>query len=172
MDLGKPQDPCRGGPVSTPAAPDPRVMEAYKLAVEMADRVSARRTTANVFFLTVNTTLVAVVGLKDQISGSALLPVSVCIAGVAVATCWWLLLTNYRRLNEAKFAVINNIEERYLPVRPFLDEWDYLSREDDPKKRTSKVREGLRQLGYVERVIPLVFGALYLMLIVGRLLPW
>ncbi len=34
-------------------------LELYKLAVEMADRVSARRATANAFFLTVNTALLA-----------------------------------------------------------------------------------------------------------------
>jgi hypothetical protein len=36
-------------------------LELYKLAVEMADRVSARRATANAFFLTINTALFAFV---------------------------------------------------------------------------------------------------------------
>ena len=43
-----------------PASVDPQVLDIYKLAVEMADRVSSRRATANAFFLTVNTGLVAV----------------------------------------------------------------------------------------------------------------
>ena len=34
------------------------VLEQYKLYVEMADRISARRSTANTFFLTLNTLLV------------------------------------------------------------------------------------------------------------------
>jgi hypothetical protein len=34
-------------------------LELYKLAVEMADRISARRALANTFFLTVNTGLAA-----------------------------------------------------------------------------------------------------------------
>jgi len=146
-------------------------METYKLAVEMADRLSARRATANAFFLTVNTTLVAVVGLKDQTSGSVLLPVSVCLAGVAVAVCWWFLLRNYRRLNEAKFAVINKIETEHLPIKPFLDEWALLSSGDTATGRLAKVRAGLRQLGNVERIVPIVFALLYVMLLAGRMLP-
>jgi len=147
-------------------------MDIYKLTVEMADRMSARRAVANAFFLTVNTTLVAVVGLRSETDGSALLPISVCVAGIAVAACWWFLLRNYRSLNEAKFAVINQIEADYLPVKPFLDEWAVLSEGDATAGRLKKVRGGLRQLGNVERVVPIVFGLLYVVLLVGRLLPW
>lgn len=152
--------------VSVP--PDPRVMEIYKLSVEMADRISARRAVSNAFFLTVNTTLVAVVGLHEPSDGSALLPVAVCIAGIAVAACWWLLLRNYRKLNEAKFEVINKIEADHLPLKPFLDEWAILNDGEDYKGKTARVRAGLRQLGNVERVIPVVFGLLYLLLLIGR----
>lgn len=153
-------------------SPDPRVMEIYKLTVEMADRTSARRAAANAFFLMVNTTLVAVVGLRRETDGSALLPISVCVAGIVVAACWWFLLRNYRRLNEAKFAVINQIEANHLPVRPFLDEWAVLSGGDAVKGRLKRVKAGLRQLGNVERVVPIVFGLLYVALLAGRLLPW
>lgn len=146
-------------------------MEIYKLTVEMADRVSARRAAANAFFLTVNTTLVAVVGLRSETSGSALLPVSVCVAGIAVAMCWWFLLRNYRHLNEAKFAVINRIEAEHLPVKPFLDEWAVLSDGESAPGRLAKIKLGLRQLGNVERVVPIVFGLLYVMLLIGRLVP-
>lgn len=157
--------------MTKPATPDPRVMEIYKLAVEMADRISARRAIANAFFLTVNTTLVAVVGLRSETSSSALLPVSVCVAGIAVAACWWFLLRNYRHLNEAKFVVINKIEAEHLPVKLFLDEWAVLSGGETTPTRLAKIRAGLRQLGNVERVVPIVFGILYVMLFIGRLLP-
>lgn len=39
------------------------VLEQYKLAVEMADRVSARRGNANLFYLSVQTTLLTAAGL-------------------------------------------------------------------------------------------------------------
>ncbi len=151
--------------------PDPWVMESYKLAVEMADRVSARRAVANAFFLTVNTTLVAVVGLHDAGERSAPLSVAVCAAGVVVAVCWWFLLQNYRRLNEAKFVVINRIEDEHLPVKVFKDEWAQLEGDDPPTGRTAKVKAGLKQLGGIERLVPVVFALLYVVLLVGRLVP-
>ncbi|QDE33515.1 hypothetical protein FIV50_01065 [Microbacterium foliorum] len=146
-------------------------MEIYKLAVEMADRMSARRALANASFLAVNTMLVAVVGLRSETDVPALLPISVCVAGIAVAACWWFLLRNYRKLSEAKFAVINQIEADHLPVKPFLEEWAVLSEGDAPEVRLVKVKAGLRQLGNVERIVPIVFGLLYVTLLAGRLLP-
>ncbi|GHI47573.1 RipA family octameric membrane protein [Streptomyces albidoflavus] len=49
--------------MTTPPEPNqrPEVLELYKLAVEMADRVSARRGTANAFFLSVQTALVTLI---------------------------------------------------------------------------------------------------------------
>jgi hypothetical protein len=70
-------------------------LELYKLAVEMADRVSARRAVANSFFLTVNTALAALLG-----SGSFRWYVSV--AGIVFAVTWWALLRSYKELNAAK----------------------------------------------------------------------
>lgn len=148
---------------------DPRVMEAYTLAVEMADRMSARRAVANAFFLTVNTTLVAVVALNAGGCGSVLPLIAVCLAGVVVAACWWFLLQNYRRLSEAKFVVINRIEDEYLPVKIFKDEWVYLGGEDVLPSKAAKVKAGLKQLGGVERLVPIVFALLYIALLVGRL---
>lgn len=153
----------------TEVSPDPRVMVAYKLAVEMADRVSARRAVANAFFLTVNTTLVAVLGLRDEADDSVLLPVSVCVAGVVIAACWWFLLQNYRRLNEAKFMVIKRIEDEHLPVKVFSDEWATRDSTDAAAGRMSKVKAGFKELGTVERLVPVVFALLYIMLLVGRL---
>ena len=42
--------------------PDQRILELYKLTVEMADRVSARRAGANAYFITVQGALVAALG--------------------------------------------------------------------------------------------------------------
>ena len=84
-----------------------------KLAVEMADRISARRATSNSFFLTVQTTFVAVVAfaapaLKDRPWWSTAV---IAAAGFAISFCWWLLLRSYRDLNKAKFEVVLEIEE-------------------------------------------------------------
>lgn len=106
----------------TPGASEPSAgfLELFKLAVEMADRVSARRATANSFFLAVNTGLAALIGSQD-------LRWYVAAAGVVFAAVWWALLKSYRDLNEAKFKVINAMEGQ-LPARVFSNEWDLLDR--------------------------------------------
>lgn len=146
-------------------------MEAYKLAVEMADKMSARRAVANAFFLSMNTALVAAVGLRADGRGPALPSIAVCVAGVVVSICWWFLLQNYRRLSEAKFVVINRIEDEYLPVKVFTDEWAVLGGEAPPARRAARVKAGLKQLGGVERIVPVVFALLYIALLLGRLVP-
>jgi hypothetical protein len=133
---------------------DPGVMEQYKLAVEMADRISARRATANGFFLTVQTTLLALMAVKG------LDRAWVAAGGIVLAGTWWLLLRSYRDLSSAKWKVIQAIEEQ-LPVQPFADEWGYLKR--DP---VSWWRPRYAELGFVERLVPAVFGLLFIAIIV------
>lgn len=135
----------------------------------MADRVSARRAVANAFFLTVNTTLVAVVGLSTTQPDSNVRFAAVCVAGFAVSVCWWLLLRVYRRLNSAKFAVINQIEAEHLPVQPYTDEWAELMPSNAGTTRRAQLGKAFSELGGVERIVPVVFGLLYIALLVGRL---
>lgn len=111
------------------------VLELYKTAVEMADRTSARRAGANSFFLTLNTALAAVVGIVSSArkppplgnlpTFDAFGLVLTAIAGIVLSLTWRALLRYYRRLNGAKFDVINEIERR-LPVKPYTDEWAIL----------------------------------------------
>lgn len=144
---------------------DWRILELYTTAVEMADRVSARRSSANAFFLTVQTAFVAVLGvatptLQEAPWWTALV---VSIAGLTLSMSWWLQLRSYRDLNAAKYAVINRIEAEHLPIRAFAEEWEQLKR--DP---VSRWRRRYAELGTVERVVPVVFAALYVVLFVGR----
>ena len=131
--------------------------ELYKLAVEMADRISARRGVANSFFLTVSTGIAALLGTQEM-------RWYVGAAGIVVAVTWWALLKSYRDLNSAKFRIILAMEER-LPVRVYGDEWDHLK--SDPIKfalRRDALRPWLaqyRELGRVERVVPWVFAGIY-----------
>ena len=144
-------------------------LELYKLAVEMADRVSARRATANVFFLTVNTALLAFVS-----SGSLNMLWLVALAGIALSGTWWILLKSYRDLNAAKFGVILEMETN-LEVKVYGDEWKVL-KEDRPKKENPQEKrpkrwwEAYAELGTVERVVPLIFAALYVAVFVKVLL--
>jgi hypothetical protein len=163
------------------------ILELYKTAVEMADRTSARRAGANSFFLTLSTALAAVVGIvssarKPPPHGSvptfdAFGLVLTAIAGIVLALTWQALLRYYRRLNAAKFDVINEIETK-LPVKPYTDEWTILKRsrpagEDTPKpslwhpiQRTKRWRRMTkhREATVVEQIVPLVFVAIYVAL--------
>jgi hypothetical protein len=162
------------------------VLELYKSAVEMADRVSSRRAGANTFFLTLNTTLAAVVGIvssarKPSSHGSvpsfdAFGLVLTAVAGIVLAIVWRALLAYYRRLNWAKFEVINKLEEQ-LPAQPYAEEWEILhpNEPDEPEtklewwqlvKRLRRWRRRTRhrEATVIEQVVPLVFVAIYVAL--------
>src|SRR6266853_7031587 len=71
------------------------LFEQYKLYVDMADRISSRRQTANSYFLSINTALlgfVGYVGTKDT-TGYLWL---VAAAGIALSYLWYRLIRSYR----------------------------------------------------------------------------
>ncbi|MFE3760824.1 hypothetical protein ACFXPI_03545 [Streptomyces sp. NPDC059104] len=141
------------------------ILELYKLAVEMADRVSARRGTANAFFLSVQTAFVGLVsfGFPKLAESPWWAAVAVALAGITLSATWWLQLRSYRDLNTAKFKGINKIEE-LLPVKIFADEWEALGR--DP---IVGWRKRYAELGTSERVVPLIFVSAHLLLLAGTL---
>jgi hypothetical protein len=134
-----------------------KYFDLYNLAVEMADRTSARRGVANSFFLTVNTGVLALLGTVN----SRWYPAA---AGILLCVTWWALLKSYRDLNRAKFAVILAMEEQ-LPARVFGDEWDHLRKDRVifAFRRTALLQwlTQYRELGYVERVVPWIFALIY-----------
>jgi len=145
--------------------PTPQFVELYRLTVEMADRISSRRGTANAFFLTLQTALVGIAGIvRPSSSGSGGLIevdpfgiVVVSIVGLALSGTWWLLLRSYRDLNSAKFKVILAMEKR-LEYQPFGEEWRYLKKDPVKKKMMARYAE----LNVVERVVPLMFAFIYM----------
>lgn len=136
----------------------------YSLAVEMADRVSARRGNANVFFLSIQTTLLTAAGIAYSTlpAVSWYFALATAATGCAISLAWWQQLRSYQRLNEAKFRIINGAEER-LPLRVFSEEWKILK--DVSPSRAS----GYVELGAVERGIPWVLAALHILLLIGKL---
>jgi hypothetical protein len=127
-------------------------MELYKLAVEMADRVSARRGTANAFFVTVNT---ALLGFMSTVKLDPSWPVAV--GGFVLALTWAALIKSYRDLNSAKFDVILRMEDG-LPVRVYGGEWKKLK--EDPQTWRKRYAE----FTTVEWIVPAVFAVLYVAL--------
>lgn len=143
------------------------IFELYRIAVEQADRVSARRASANSYFLTTQTGLAALVGLigsldegSDAVPRSDVALVATAIVGLALCAAWWLLLRSYRDLNAAKFKVITEIETEHLPLQIFQREWDFLKSDEVLPWWKGRYAE----LGFVERFIPALFAAVYIAL--------
>ncbi len=151
-------------------------LELYKLAVEMADRVSQRRTSANNFFLALHAAFASVVtffGLQPATSGSGATappPVDkismfvIASVGVLLSAAWFLGLRSYRDLNSAKFKVINEMETQ-LTVQAFSAEWRYL-KED----RVPGWRGRYREQGTVESWVPVLFGFVYVIAFLSTML--
>jgi uncharacterized membrane protein YuzA (DUF378 family) len=136
------------------------LFEQYKLYVEMADKISARRQTANTFFLTINTAVVALLGAvlpsTDRLLNTAWYVV-VGLAGLLLCFFWFQLLSSYRNLNTAKFNIVHEIE-RKLPIRPYVAEWASVGKEKDGKSYLP--------FTHVETRVPWIFAALYVALTV------
>lgn len=143
----------------------PEVSELYAMAVEMADRVSERRGQANQFYLTLQTLLLGAPALIEVVGkGGSIEPMRgflLAMVGAIVSVVWWLQLRSYRDLNRSKFEVINKIEADNFTIKPFTDEWTYLQKDKIPfwKGRYA-------ELGAVERVIPVVFLGMNIVLAV------
>jgi hypothetical protein len=152
------------------------MLELYKTAVEMADRVSARRASTNTFFLTLNTALAATVGIISAARkppARGVIPVFdsyglvlTAIAGIVLSLTWRALLRYYRRLNAAKWDVINKLELK-LPSQPFTDEWAILHPSAEGKDESELARWWHRKVKHreatvVEQVVPIVFMLIYL----------
>ena len=100
-------------------------LEIYRIYVGMADNISNRRQSANSFFLSVNTAILAVFGLSTGPFREWLWALS--IAGIILCFSWYRLIRSYKDLNTAKFKVIHEIE-RVLPFAPFDAEWEAVGR--------------------------------------------
>jgi hypothetical protein len=138
------------------------LFDQYKLVVEMADRVSARRMQANTFFLAVNTGLLTVLAnlVKDRIINgiSGVLPL---IAVLVLCYGWWRIVRSYRQLSSGKHAVILELES-LLPAAPYGAEWVVLGEGKDHRRYLP--------LTLVEHWVPRLFGLLYLLLLVAVLI--
>jgi hypothetical protein len=134
---------------------DSVLLEQYKLYVEMADRISARRGLTNSFFLTLNTSIVGLIAALNKIPTGAqgwwlAIPL---VAMLGECFAWFYLVRSYRLLNGAKYRVVGAFEER-LPASPFWRaEWWELGEGRD--------RRRYWPLSHVEQWIPILFALTY-----------
>lgn len=140
------------------------VFAQYKMFVDAADQVSARRNIANTFFLTLHTLLLGIVAFSyDKVQEWSYpqvlaLPLLSCIG---LCYVWWRLLKSYRQLNTAKYQVIAEYERR-LPSFPYHHEWIVLGEGKD--------RKLYQPLSNVEQLVPVIVGFVYVVLIIAVVL--
>ena len=121
----------------------------WQTCVEMANSVSQRRDTMNNIFVTLNLAIMAAVSMVWDIKSILIL-----VAGCAICGLWILFIQNYKRLNTAKFEIINKME-RDLPYQPFNIKWEKLKNNKEYKDSTK-----------LERFLPIMFIILYIVTII------
>ncbi|MFJ9415335.1 MULTISPECIES: hypothetical protein [unclassified Streptomyces] len=133
------------------------VLEQYKLCVEMADRVSGRRSLTNTFFLSLNSTIAAgAAALSDGVAGAPVwLLAGALVILVTQCAAWFLIIRSYRQLNGAKYAVIGALEERLPAYAYSRAEWQALGQGRDWRRYLP--------LTHVEQWVPLIFALTYLL---------
>ena len=141
---------------SETAPPQEILLEVYKLYVEMADRISARRQAYNSLSISLNTLLgsgfglALGAGLHHERTTFAWILITLGALGFVVNTLWYFLILSYKQLNSAKFQVIHKLEES-LGVRPYTTEWKLMEEGKNPAL--------YRPLTHLERWLPLVLMA-------------
>ena len=117
------------------------LMEQWKTANEMAANISEQRNNMNNFYVSLMSILIGGILFSDQLLSTNLVAKTVlfftiALTGFLCCSKWVAQIDNYRKLNAAKFAVINELE-RHLPANVMLCEW--LRTEETARKINRKV---------------------------------
>ena len=132
------------------------LLEQYKLYVQSAENISARRLASSRYLLAVNAALVALSGFQAQEPNSVWLTLLLPALGIPVSLLWLSIILSHKNMNDIKFTIIHDLEE-HLPAAVFAHEW----------RLANRVRgDTYRPVTEIERWIPVVFLALHLALLV------
>ena len=132
------------------------LLEQYKLYVQSAENVSARRVASSRYLLTLDTALVALYGLQSINFGQGYWTLLIPAIGVSVSALWYLIINSHADLNRIKFDVIHELEE-HLPAAVYKHEWRLA---EEGRGKT------YRAVTKIERWIPILFGVLHALLAV------
>lgn len=127
------------------------LLEQYKLYVEMADKISERRSSVNTFFLTANSIILTVISINGfDIAKFSWLITAV---GLILSYTWYYLLQSYKLLNSGKFRVVHKIEQK-LPLNLYAFEWEILGEGKDRAKYWP--------ISHIEKILPALFAIIYI----------
>ena len=130
------------------------LLEQYKLYVQSAENVSARRVASSNYLLTLNTALVALYGLQSASFGENYWTLLVPIAGILISWLWCSIIKAHVDLNRVKFEVIHEFEE-HLPAAMYKHEWQLAE---------GGQGKAYRAVTTTERWIPSLFAILHAVL--------
>ena len=106
-------------------------LELYKLMVESSENLVQRRQNVSSFYSAAIGTLIAIAGIlfkTELVEGSAIFVLYGLLAvGLFLCISWRSLLSNYGKLNGAKFDVIQRLEKE-LDAMVFEAEWNAMSK--------------------------------------------
>ena len=132
------------------------LLEQYKLYVQSAENVSARRVASNRYLLSLNAALVALYGLQSANFGQGYWTLLLPVMGIVVSALWYLIIKAHSDLNRIKFRVIHEFEQ-HLPAAMYKHEWSLA--EDGRGK-------AYRAITTIERGMHILFGVLHVVLAV------
>ena len=137
------------------------LLEQYKLYVQSAENVSARRVISNRYLLTLNAALVALYGLQSANFGQGYWTLLIPIIGIPVSLLWYLIIKSHADLNHIKYVDVIHEMEDHLPAAMYRYEWQ-LAEEGQGKT--------YRAVTTIERWIPILFAILHVVLAITILL--
>ncbi len=132
--------------------------EQYKVAIQGVDYTSKWKHIVNNYFLTINTVLLAAIGLsvaRHQIAISALTHQVVPVVGIFMAIAWWYTARNYNHILEVKFSILHYVEEN-LPLALYKTEWEILKDSHGNPHRAA----------LIDAVVPLTFFMFYVLILI------
>ncbi len=135
------------------------LLDQYKMFQKSSEDLVARRQSVNSFYISVNSAMVALVGVVMglvEMPAKVYVMVFMCIVGIILDISWINILESYGMLNSAKMKVIGLIEEQ-LPVLLYDAEWRVMSDKLNNKKYVSFTDS--------EKRIPKIFAFIYLTVI-------
>ena len=145
--------------------------EEYKLFIEDAARFSERRQRISNTYITVNSLLLAAIGLLIKDMGAKgiwalLLPVPLVLAGIFVSLWWRQLIDKYKRLVGLRIDKLREMEEN-------MSEWTGMYHAEDelyPRGEEKKmISEKGRSISDLEKRLPGLFLVLYSLFVIGLL---
>ena len=132
------------------------LLEQYKLYVQSAENVSARRGASNRQMLTLSAAILALYGLLFTNFDIGPLALMLPLVGIAVSVVWLAIIKSHTDLNKIKFEIVHELEE-HLPAAVYRHEWRLA---EDGRGET------YQEVSKIEISVPRLFAVLHLVLMV------